>query len=527
MTNESRSSPSSDAPLLCARGVTRNFPGVKALAGVDFTVRRGEIHALMGENGAGKSTLIKVLTGVYRRDDGEMLLDGKSVNASSPQEAEALGISTVYQEINLIPNLSVAENICLGRQRTRFGFLNWKQIRARAEHALARLGISIDAAEPVSSYSIAIQQLVAIARALDVEAKLLILDEPTSSLDEGEVERLFGILRQLKAQGLGIVFVTHFIDQVYAVSDRITVLRNGQFVGEYEAAKLPRIELISKMMGKELSEADFQRRESRAESRRAEERKPLLELRGVGRRGSLQPIDLALNEGEILGLAGLLGSGRTETARLIFAIDHADAGEMLLDANRFSLRSPRDAIAHRFGFCPEDRKVEAIIPNLSVRENIVLALQANLGWTRHVSRARQLELADQFIRALNIKTPNPEQPIRLLSGGNQQKVILARWLASNPRLLLLDEPTRGIDVGAKLEIEKLMQKLTSEGMAILFISSDLEETVRNSHRVVVLRDRRQVAELRGDEITEQNIMHAIAKTDQTELTGFTKLKTTS
>jgi galactofuranose transport system ATP-binding protein len=509
MTNEYKST-SSDEMLLCARHVTKSFPGVKALAGVDFKVRRGEVHALMGENGAGKSTLIKVLTGVYRRDAGELLLESKAIDPNSPQDAEVCGISTVYQEVNLVPFLSVAENICLGRQQTRFGFINWKQIRSRAEQALGRLGIHIDVTEAVSSYSIAIQQLVAIARALDVQAKLLILDEPTSSLDEDEVDRLFGILRQLKQQSLGIVFVTHFLDQVYAVSDRITVLRNGALVGEFEAAKLPRIELISHMMGKELSEADF-RRGTRAGL--VMNKEPLLELRGVGRRGSLQPIDLVVNEGEILGLAGLLGSGRTETARLIFAIDSADSGEMSLAGNRIAVRSPRAAIAHQFGFCPEDRKVEAIIPNLSVRENIVLALQASRGWTRYVSRAKQLEIAEQFIKALNIRTPSAEQPIRLLSGGNQQKVILARWLASNPRLLLLDEPTRGIDVGAKLEIEKLMQKLTSEGMAILFISSDLEEMVRNSQRVVVLRDRRKVAELRGEEITEHNIMHAIAKTE--------------
>ena len=496
--------------MLQARAVTKSFPGVKALAGVDFTVRRGEIHALMGENGAGKSTLIKVLTGVYPSDGGEMHFDGELIRPRSPQEAERCGISTVYQEVNLVPFLSVAENICLGRQQTRFGFINWRQIRARAEKALARLGIRIDVDEPVSSFSIAIQQLIAIARALDVEAKLLILDEPTSSLDEGEVERLFGILRQLKTQGLGIVFVTHFLDQVYAVSDRITVLRNGTFVGEYEAEKLPRLELISRMMGKELSEAEFLHDKRPGLTMQ----KPAwLELRGVGRRASLQPIDLEVREGEILGLAGLLGSGRTETARLMFAIDRADSGEMTLDGQHVGFSSPREAMAHRFGFCPEDRKVEAIIPNLSVRENIVLALQASQGWVRYVSRARQNKLADQFIKALNIKTPSPEQPIRLLSGGNQQKVILARWLASNPRLLLLDEPTRGIDVGAKLEIEKLMAKLTSEGMAILFISSDLEETVRNSHRVVVLRDRKKVAELHGNEITEHNIMHAIAKVE--------------
>jgi simple sugar transport system ATP-binding protein len=503
--------PAHDAPLLELRGVGKAFPGVMALADVRFTVRRGEIHALMGENGAGKSTLIKVLTGVHRRDSGAMSLDGRAIDPHSPQDAEACGISTVYQEVNLVPNLSVAENICLGRMRGPLGFVNWRAMRRRAERALARLGIEIDVTEEVANFSIAIQQLVAIARALDVDAKLLILDEPTSSLDEGEVARLFDILRQLKAQGLGIVFVTHFLDQVYAVSDRITVLRNGAFVGEFEAAQLPRLQLISAMMGREVGESDFK---SSAPGVERAAKAPLLSLRQFGRRASLKPVDLDIAPGEILGLAGLLGSGRSETARLIFAIDHADSGAMTLEGRAISVRSPRQAIAHRFGFCPEDRKVEAIIPNLSVRENIVLALQASRGWARFVSRAKQVELAGQFIKALNIKTPNPEQPIRLLSGGNQQKVILARWLASNPRLLLLDEPTRGIDVGAKLEIERLMARLVGEGMAILFISSDLEETVRNSHRVVVLRDRQKVAELHGDDITEHNIMRAIAHTEE-------------
>ena len=496
---------SSSDSLLVLHGVCKSFPGVKALANVDFTARRGEVHALMGENGAGKSTLIKVLTGVYRRDGGEMLFEGNPIDPHSPQQAQALGISTVYQEVNLVPHLSVAENICLGRQPTRLGCIHWKPIYDRARKALSRLGITIDVSEPLSSYSIAIQQLVAIARALDISAKVLILDEPTSSLDAGEVERLFGVMQQLKAEGLGIVFVTHFLDQVYAVSDRITVLRNGQLVGEYEAASLPRIQLISRMMGKELAEFEMQ-----SVQRDAARRDTFLELQKVGRRGSLHPIDITVGTGEVVGLAGLLGSGRTETARLIFGIDRADSGEMRIEGQPVRITSPRSAIEHRFGFCPEDRKTEGIIPNLSVRENIVLALQSSHGWARYVSRARQLELADQFIRALNIVTPGPEQAVRLLSGGNQQKVILARWLASHPRLLLLDEPTRGIDVGAKLEIEKLIAKLTQEGMAILFISSDLEEMVRNSQRVVVLRDRKKVAELSGEEISQGNIMRAIA-----------------
>ena len=437
-----------------------------------------------------------MLTGVYCRDGGDILLDGEPINPHTPQESQLLGISTVYQEVNLVPFLSVAENICLGRQRTRFGCIRWRDIRQRANKAMARLGIEIDVAELLSSYSIAIQQLVAIARALDISAKLLILDEPTSSLDAGEVETLFRVMRQLKAEGLGIIFVTHFLDQVYAIADRITVLRNGKLVGAYETASLPRLELISRMM----------------QSCNGKTSTMFLQSRKLGRRGALAPVDLEIGSGEVVGLAGLLGSGRTETARLLFGIDQADSGEMRIAGRPVAIRSPRDALAHHFGFCPEDRKTEGLIANLSVRENIVLALQSRQGWMRYLNRARQLELADQFIRALNIVTPNAEQPIRLLSGGNQQKVILARWLASHPRLLLLDEPTRGIDVGAKLEIEKLMAKLATEGMAILFISSDLEETVRNSHRVVVLRDRRKVAELSGDEVSEGNIMRAIAAT---------------
>lgn len=495
-------------PLLQLRGVTKSFPGVKALAGVDFRVQAGQIHALMGENGAGKSTLIKVLTGVYRRDAGEALLEGRSVDPRSPEEAQKLGISTVYQEVNLVPYLSVAENICLGRQPRRWGCVDWKQIHARARRALARLEVEIDVSETLANCSIAVQQLVAIARALDVSAKLLILDEPTSSLDEREVERLFSVMRKLKAEGLGIVFVTHFLDQVYAVSDRITVLRNGQFVGEYDAPKLPRLELISRMMGKDLSELDLR---PPSVPQATERRQPLLQLSQLGRKGSVQAIDFAVARGEILGLAGLLGSGRTETVRLIFGADRPDCGSMSLDGVDVSPRSPRHAIRLGFGFCPEDRKIAGILPNLSVRENIVLALQANQGWMRFVSRARQDELAEKFISALGIRTPNSEQPVRLLSGGNQQKVILARWLASHPRLLILDEPTRGIDVGAKAEIEKLMAKLTGEGLAILFISSDLEEIVRNSHRVIVLRDRRKVGELSGAQISEKDIMHAIAE----------------
>jgi simple sugar transport system ATP-binding protein len=494
-------------PLVEIRQLSKRFPGVQALLNVDLTLRRGEVHALMGENGAGKSTLIKVLTGVHLRDEGAIRLDGAEINPHSPKQAEALGISTVYQEVNLIPHLSVAENICLGRQPTRFGVIRWRALAERAKRALARVDVQIDVSRPLASCSIAIQQLTAIARALDVSAKLLILDEPTSSLDEKETAELFAIIRKLRGQGMGILLVTHFLDQIYQISDRITVLRDGRFIGEYETAKLPRLELISRMLGREYKEAAAARTRT-AET--AARRENFLEVKRFGRKGSIAPIDLAVERGQIVGLAGLLGSGRTETARLLFGIDQADSGELRIEGRPVGLRSPRHAIRQKFGFTPENRKVEGMIPHLSVRENIALALQARQGIARPLTRSEQLELADKFIKLLGIRTPSPEQPVMNLSGGNQQKVLLARWLATQPHFLILDEPTRGIDVGAKAEIEKMMHSLAADGMALLFISSELEEVVRDSQKIVVLRDRQKVGELTGAGITEETIMHTIA-----------------
>jgi monosaccharide-transporting ATPase len=495
--------------LLEVRGLTKSFPGVRALQGVDFTVRRGEIHALMGENGAGKSTLIKVLTGVYERDTGETRLDGKAIFPRSPREAEAEGISTVYQEVNLIPHLSVAENICLGRQPTAFGKIKWGAIMDRAKKALARLELDIDPSRQLSACSIAIQQMVALARAMDVSAKLLILDEPTSSLDERECEELFNVIRKLRDDGMGIVFVTHFMDQVYAVTNRITVLRNGALVGEYLTAELPRLELVARMIGKDAKDVAAMENQQPG-TRSIRDDKPFLEVKNFGRKGSIAPLDLSIRPGEVVGLAGLLGSGRTETARIIFGVDKPDSGEMFLNGERVNISSPRAAIRRRLAFTAEDRKVDGIIPNLSIRENIVLALQASRGAWAKLSRAKQDELADKFIKALRVKTPSPEQLIKNLSGGNQQKVLLGRWLATEPRLIILDEPTRGIDVGAKAEIEKLITDLRRDGLAILFISSELEEVVRTSQRVIILRDRKKVGELAGEAISEHAIMNQIA-----------------
>jgi monosaccharide-transporting ATPase len=494
------------------KGVRKTFPGMVALDDVDFTLRAGEIHALMGENGAGKSTLIKVITGVHRRDAGTVLLCRKPIEAHSPAHAQTMGISTVYQEINLIGQLSVAENLHLGRQPMKFARVDWKTIRCRARESLARLDLDIDVSRPLASFSIAIQQLVAIARSLDVEARILILDEPTSSLDENEVKQLFTVMRRLKAEDLGIIFITHFIDQVYEVADRITVLRNGRLVGEYETSRLPRLELIGKMIGRK---ADAAPPAERATPHDTIERNILLQADGLGRRGSITPLDITTRSGEVVGLAGLLGSGRTETARLLFGLDRPDSGGISVRGRKVRINSPRRAIAEGFGMLPEDRQSQGLVPDLSLRENIILAIQAKRGWLRPLSRKRQQAIAERFIAALNIDTTDAEKPIRYLSGGNQQKAILARWLANEPALLILDEPTRGIDVGAKAEVEKLIASLRDRGMSIIFISSELEEVVRDSQRVIVLRDRSKVAELTADDITEKRIMLAIAGSETT------------
>jgi monosaccharide-transporting ATPase len=494
--------------LLQIRGLAKSFPGVKALDGVDFTARAGEIHALMGENGAGKSTLIKVLTGVYRRDAGSMSLDGREIDPAFPREAEAAGISTVYQEVNLVGPLSVAENILLGRLPRRFGVINWRETRRRAEAALARLGLRLDVRRQLDSCSVAIQQMVAIARALDVDARVLVLDEPTSSLDEQEVAALFSVMRKLRDEGLAIVFVTHFLDQVYAVCDRITVLRNGALVGEYRSDELPRLQLIGKMLGRDPTPEAGDRRDSNAAAGEI-----LLSAEQIGRRGHMNPVTLDIRKGEVVGLAGLLGSGRTETARMLFGIDPAENGEIRIEGRPVRLTSPARAMRAGLAFCSEDRKAEGIAPNLSVRENLILAMQSGRGVLRKLPLSDQLELAERFTAALGIKTPSPETPIRNLSGGNQQKVLLARWLAVQPRLIILDEPTRGIDVGAKAEIEKLVRSLRDKGMSVLFISSELEEVVRDCDRVVVLRDRRKAGELSGAEISEHRVMQLVAQSD--------------
>ncbi|AOJ40022.1 sugar ABC transporter ATP-binding protein [Burkholderia lata] len=496
-------------PVVEMIGIDKSFPGVNALQRVNFRLFPGEIHALMGQNGAGKSTLINVLTGVHAHDAGEIRVGGAPVNFAAPREAEAAGIQTLYQEVNLCANLSVAENIFAGRQPMRRGAIDWNTIHARSRAALAELDLSLDVTRSLDAYPIAVQQMVAIARAVSVDARVLILDEPTSSLDDGEVARLFDVLRRLKASGIAILFVTHFLEQTYAVSDRITVMRNGEREGEYLARDLPVDVLVAKMTGRERM-SDTLQAGAAAVERIAGEAEPFLSMQQVGRRGMMSPLDLDVRPGEIVGLAGLLGSGRTETAQLAFAAERADTGAIEIDGARTRLASPHDAVRHGIAYCPEDRKKEGIVAALSIRENIILALQARRGWWRLIGRARQRELADTYIARLGIKARDAEQPIGLLSGGNQQKVLLARWLATEPKLLILDEPTRGIDVAAKFDIMERVLALCAQGLAILFISSEISEVVRVSHRITVLRDRRKVAELTGADASEEQVYRLIA-----------------
>ncbi|WP_442783101.1 sugar ABC transporter ATP-binding protein [Collimonas fungivorans] len=492
-------------------GIYKAFGGVKALSDVALRLYPGEVHTLMGQNGAGKSTLIKVLTGVYAPDSGEIRLDGKIVQPSSTHDAQNLGISTVYQEVNLCPNLSVAENIFIGRYPRKFGRIDWKTMQQQAQRLLGDLQVHIDVTAALARYPLAIQQMVAISRALSVSAKVLILDEPTSSLDEAEVRLLFDVLRKLRGQGMAILFVTHFLEQTYEISDRITVLRNGVLEGEYPASALSRFELVNKMVGLQ-SQPGREAASADKDARAPGSGEIVLKARGLGRKGILAPLDLDFRAGEVFGLCGLLGSGRTEAARLLFGADKADSGSIQMKGGsgpeRFS--SPRDAIAAGIGFCSEDRKAEGAILELSVRENIILALQARAGLLRVIPRKRQQAIASDYVKWLGIKTPDIETPISSLSGGNQQKALLARWLATDPAMLILDEPTRGIDVRAKQEIMDHVIALCRKGMAILFISSEIPEVLRCSDRMLVLRDREPCGEYLRGQLDDESVLQVIA-----------------
>lgn len=493
--------------ILEMRGIYKSFPGVKALQNVDFTLCEGEIHALMGENGAGKSTLIKVLTGVHPKDAGEIFVKGYSgaVQIRSPQEAQQHRISTVYQEISLCPNLTVAENIFIGRGEGKL--VKWREMNQRAGKLLESLGIGVKPTAQLASCSIAVQQMVAIARAVDMECNVLILDEPTSSLDESEVAKLFKLMRDLKARGVGIIFVTHFLDQVYEVCDKITVLRDGMLVGEYEIQDLPRVQLVSKMLGKELDDMADIKGESDVKIDRGT---PVYEANALCSTEGIQPFDFHIQRGEVNGFTGLLGSGRSECVRAIFGADKVTSGIVRVEGKHVNISKPIDAMKAGIAYLPEDRKRDGIVGDLSVRDNIILALQVKTGFFKPFSKALATKYAEEYIKLLDIKTASVHTPIKSLSGGNQQKVILARWLLTHPKYLILDEPTRGIDIGTKIDIQKLVLKLASEGMSVTFISSETDEMLRTCSRLIVMRDRKVVGELTGDQLTQSGIMNTIA-----------------
>ena len=500
--------------VLTMRGISMTFPGVKALDNVDFTLRKGEIHALMGENGAGKSTLIKCLTGINAFESGEIHVDGIEgpVVNHSTMDAQEKGISTVYQEVNLCPNLSVAENLYIGREpRTKLGLVDWKTMNAQAEQLMKDLDIKAEVTRPLEDYSLAIQQMIAIARAVDMKSKVLILDEPTSSLDDNEVEKLFGMMRRLKSEGVGIIFVTHFLEQVYAVCDRITVLRNGQLVDEYPIDELPRVKLVAAMMGKDFDDLAAIKSDAMKDFSNAD---LYIDAKGLSHAGTIKPFDLEIHKGEVVGLTGLLGSGRSELARVIYGADKNQTGTLKVDGKEVKINAPIDAMNLGMGLLPDDRKAEGIVGDLTVRENIILALQSKRGMFKLLPMKEQQAIADEYIKKLQIKTASQETLVKQLSGGNQQKVILARWLATDPDFLILDEPTRGIDIGTKTEIQKLVVQLANEGKSLIFISSEIEEMLRTCNRMAVLRDGEKVGEVTGADMTQEGVMKAIAGGEQ-------------
>lgn len=504
-------------PVLRMESITKSFSGIAALSGVSLTLKPGEVHALVGENGAGKSTLIKIMTGAYRREGGEMWLEGRRVEFRSPDEAQRAGVVAVYQEVNLLAFRSVAENIYLGREPRRFGFIDWKRMNREARELLERLGLRIDPRTTLGSLNIALRQMVAIARGVSFGARVVVLDEPTSSLTEHEVSILYDVIRRLKAEGRAVVYISHRFDELYAICDRVTILRDGRFVATHTLSGLEKIDLVCLMLGKQRE--DVRQGITRFDQHGVglEEKEPLLRAENLKHGRKPNHVTLQVGRGEIVGLAGLLGSGRTETARAIFGADPLEEGEVYLEGKPLRLRGPGDAIRAGLAFLSEDRKAEGIIPELSVRDNMTLAALPALARFGILSRARQREIVEHFIARLGIRSAGADQKISELSGGNQQKVLLARWLCKNPKFLLLDEPTRGIDIGAKGEIQALINELAETGLGVLMISSELEELVEGSSRVIVMRDGERVAELRGKAISQDSIIRTMAEGDALEV----------
>ncbi|NEE51774.1 sugar ABC transporter ATP-binding protein [Streptomyces sp. SID8455] len=503
--------PAAGTPVLRARGIGKRFPGVVALDDVSFDLRAGEVHALVGENGAGKSTLIKVLTGVHRPDAGELSLAGEPVRFQRPFEAQQAGISTIYQEVNLVPLMSVARNIFLGREpRTRLKLIDFPRMNREAAALLDGFGVRVDPRRPLHTLGLGTQQMVALARAVSVRARVVVMDEPTSSLEPREVETLFRVIEELRGRDVAVVYVSHRMDELYRICDRVTVLRDGRHIHTGPLAGLERMRLVSMMLGRDMAEVRRDGVAGFAADGHAAARTPVLTADGLTRRHQLDEVSLSLHAGEVLGLGGLLGSGRSETAKALAGGLALDSGEVTVAGKVLRRVTPAAAIAHGISMLPEDRKAEGIVPGLSVRENIVLAALPRLSRAGIVSRARQGRVVEIFMRRLRIKASSPEQKVGELSGGNQQKVLLARWLCLQPRVLLLDEPTRGIDVGAKAEVRGLIDELAREGLAVLLISSDIEELIEGADRVVVLRAGCLAGELAGDAVTEPALLEILA-----------------
>ncbi len=494
--------------LLDMKGISKNFPGVKALNSVDLEVKKGEVHALMGENGAGKSTLIKVLTGVYIEDEGEIYFEGQQIFTNTTLQAQKCGISTIYQELDLIPELSICENVFLGREIMKNGTIDWKTTEEKAKALLLDMGIKVDVRGILSRQSTAMQQMVSIARAISINARLVVMDEPTSSLDDKEVKVLFNVIKKLKAQDISVIFISHRLDEIFEICDAITILKDGERVGYSAIKDITKLELVSKMIGKDASKI-ISRKKSYNKDKKSNEN--IIETKNIVREPKVRGIDIEVKKGEVVGLAGLLGSGRTELVRLIFGADAPQSGEVYINGEKVRLNLPKDAIRKGLGFTPEDRKIEGIIPHMSVKENITLAMLPRLTKMGVVSRKEQEKIVNKYIEALKIKTPHMNQAVRNLSGGNQQKVILARWLCMNPELLILDEPTRGIDVGAKTEILDLIEKLADDNISVLMVSSEIEELMHACDRIAVIRDGKKVGELYAEEIGEEAIMNSIAE----------------
>ena len=502
------------------RGIYKSFIGVDALKGVNLTVGKGEVHAIAGENGAGKSVLIKILTGLYQKDAGQIFFDGQEVHFTSPHQAQAAGIRTIYQELNTVAYLSVAENMFLGNEIKKRGVIDWKETNRRARQILESIGLDIDVTRSIMCYGAAVQQMISIAMAISLEAKLIIMDEATSSLDEKEVGMLLNIVRKLKADGISVIFITHRMNEIYEICDKVTILKDGEYIGQHKTGELTKLDLISKMIGRDASGILNFKKVANPVLADSEN---ILTAENLNDGRALNGMGLNLKRGEILGLAGLLGSGRTETAMSLFGAHHLVSGHVTISGKAVKLNNPRTAIKHKIALCPEERKADAIFPDMSVRDNMIMTVLNKISKFGFISNKKADEIVEKYIGALKIKTPSSNQLIKFLSGGNQQKVILGRWLGSDPELIILDEPTRGIDVGAKAEMENLIQKIAvEEKISVLMISSILEELVRNCDRILVMREGMPIAALDDQDISEINIIHAISAAHDMYATAATK-----